>query len=64
MTGKCISTTKVVMILLQVLSELLDFYPVWNHQKTLGFFTVSGEIEVRNRNLALETEFSDHPIDV
>ena len=28
------------------LSELIDFYSPWNHQKTIGFLMISGGIEV------------------
>ena len=31
---------------IKLVRELINFYPPWNHQKTLGFLMISGGIEV------------------
>ena len=35
-----------LQISLLMLSELINFYSPWNHQKTYGFLMISGGIEV------------------
>ena len=43
------------------LSELIDFYSPWNHQKTIGFLVISGEIKINIIRLILEAKFCDNP---
>ena len=47
------------------LSELIDFYPPWNHQKTYGFLMISGGIKVNwfaEIHLIVEATFGDEPL--
>ena len=42
-----------------------NFYPPWNHQKTIGFLMISGVIEVTwfaQIRLILKAKFGDDPL--
>ena len=43
-----VSVEEISQILPQILSEFkrINFYSLWNHQKTVGFLMISGEIQV------------------
>ena len=46
------------------LSKIINFYPPWNHQKTVGFLMISGGIKnnlFASIRLILEKKFGDVP---
>ena len=53
-----------LQIPLLIPSELIDFYPPWNHHKTICFLIISREIEVNKfaqTCLILEVQYGDNP---